>query len=286
MRYTVDAKILEDFVRAHNSALQIQGLALLCTAIYQTFRNQLTLFHAICVLHLLSLLGLGLAARGNYGHKGRYRRSVLWAAKGLISAAFVSFLGYVWAIAPRFGSQPECNATTLYVVFWVNIKAINKVFRYVILTFMVLAVLLIVMNSLLLGLVAACCCGVRGGRTALSTVDGAAIITVVARGAQIKEPRVKWVALQRNLGEGIVRTLINVYGIVMLELTVHRNNLSPEERGWTFGQILAIFLLLGVAAEVLNALLVKLDAKRKEAKPDEESFPQQSTMAIEETRCS
>ena len=128
MRYAVDANILEDLVRTLDPALQIQGLALLCTAIYQTFRNQLTLFHAICVPHLLSLLGLGLAARGKYGHTGRYRRSVLWTAKGLISAAFVSFLGYVWAIAPRFGSQPECNATTLYVVFWVNIKATNKCF--------------------------------------------------------------------------------------------------------------------------------------------------------------
>ena len=97
---------------------------------------------------------------------------------------------------------------------------------------MVLAVLLLVINSLLLGLVAACCCGVRGAKTAMNTVDTAAITAVLARGPQIKELRFNWAALQRNLGEGIVRTLINVYGIVMLELTVHLAKLLPSSCYW------------------------------------------------------
>lgn len=45
-----------------------------------------------------------------------------------------------------------------------------------------------------------------------------------------------------------------------MELTVLRNNLGPDERKWTFGQVLAVFLLLGVAAEVANILLAKLDS--------------------------
>jgi hypothetical protein len=31
-----------------------------------------------------------------------------------------------------------------------------------------------------------------------------------------------------------------IYLIVSLEQTIHRNNLDPEEEGWTFGQVLAI----------------------------------------------
>jgi hypothetical protein len=92
-----------DFLRALEAALQVQGLALLCTATYQTIRTQLTLFHAICVLHLLSLLGVGLTARGKYGHKGRIRRFVLWGIKAILSAAFIAFVLYIWITAPKFG---------------------------------------------------------------------------------------------------------------------------------------------------------------------------------------
>lgn len=40
---------------------------------------------------------------------------------------------------------------------------------------------------------------------------------------------------------------------------VRINKLSEEESAWTFGQILALFVLLGVVVEVINILLPKLD---------------------------
>lgn len=49
------------------------------------------------------------------------------------------------------------------------------------------------------------------------------------------------------------------FQVVTLEQMVHVNNLSPEEKDWTFGQILALFVLLGVVVEVINILLNKLD---------------------------
>ncbi len=73
----------------------MQGLALLGTAIYETFRHQLTLFHAICVLHLLSLLGLGLVATGKYGKTGMPRWLVLQAIRFLAGAAFTAFTAFV-----------------------------------------------------------------------------------------------------------------------------------------------------------------------------------------------
>lgn len=48
---------------------------------------------------------------------------------------------------------------------------------------------------------------------------------------------------------------INVYMIVTLEQIVGRNSLGEEEWEWTFGQVLALFLLLGVVVEVGNILL-------------------------------
>jgi hypothetical protein len=50
--------------------------------------------------------------------------------------------------------------------------------------------------------------------------------------------------------------------IVSLEQTISRNDLDPEEKGWTFGQVIAIFLLLGVANELLNVLLASWDRKQ------------------------
>ena len=58
----------------------------------------------------------------------------------------------------------------------------------------------------------------------------------------------------------------NIYAIVSLEQTISRNHLDDEERDWTFGQILAIFMLLGVANELLNLFLAGLDRKAEERK--------------------
>lgn len=212
--YLTDQNGLEDFRRSLDSALQLQGLALLCTAIYQTFRNQLTLFHVICVLHLLSLLGIGLTARGKYGRTGAKRRIALWTLKIMIAGAFVAFLGYAWVTAPRFGSQPECNATTVYVIFFVSVDATSPVFRYLIMVLMILTVVAFLFGFLVAGLMGVVFCGVRRKDRVLQSSDIAAVIDVYAR-AQIKDKKAKRAELQSSLGEVISRTIINVYGVVM-----------------------------------------------------------------------
>jgi len=44
----------------------------------------------------------------------------------------------------------------------------------------------------------------------------------------------------------LIHTGIIVYMIVTLEQMMARNQSPDEEREWTFGQVLAVFLLLGV----------------------------------------
>ncbi|KAH8723112.1 hypothetical protein GQ44DRAFT_621302 [Phaeosphaeriaceae sp. PMI808] len=231
--------VRSDFQRALDAALQVQGLALLCTAIYQTFRTQLTLFHAICVLHLLSLLGVGLTARGKYGHKGRVRRFVLWGIKAILSAAFIAFVSYIWITAPKFGRQPECNASTKYVVFFVSIDATNDVFRYTTMALMISMLVAAVFGFMIIGTFSA----------------------VFAAFFGIHKKSRLWMASQHDVGYMFARTLINIYMILMLELTNSRNDLGEDEKRWTFGQIIAIFLLLGVAAEVCNIILAQIDSK-------------------------
>ena len=54
-----------------------------------------------------------------------------------------------------------------------------------------------------------------------------------------------------------------------LEQMVCVNKLSEEESDWTFGQILALFVLLGVVVEVINILLSKLDSRSRVGVPED-----------------
>ena len=54
-------------------------------------------------------------------------------------------------------------------------------------------------------------------------------------------------------------TAFGVYAIVSLEQTIARNRLGDTEKDWTFGQIIALFLLIGTANELLNLLLSSLN---------------------------
>lgn len=60
----------------------------------------------------------------------------------------------------------------------------------------------------------------------------------------------------------------NIYAMVSLEQTISRNNIDPGERDWTFGQVLAMFML-EVAYEFLNFVLAHLDKRGREAQQGE-----------------
>lgn len=262
MQHITSAENHAEFSQAVNSGLQLQGLALLCTAIVETFKRQLTLFHAICLMHLLSLLGFGLAAQGGYEGRGGFglrRWLVLAGARVAIGCAFFALTLYIWLTAPTFGSQPECNAGTLYAVFGVRVHATSDVFRYVILAFMAMMSIAWIINILFSAMLARYCCG--GGRGRRGAVGGreVALAEGVMRRMRISDPRHKGNAVKQQIIELMIHTGVNIYMIVTLEQTVSMNRLDAAEKEWTFGQILALFVLLGVVVEVANILLSKLD---------------------------
>ncbi|KAK1599102.1 uncharacterized protein LY79DRAFT_536967 [Colletotrichum navitas] len=275
IQLTTSEKNYTEFCQAINSALQLQGLALLCTAVYQTFKGQLTLFHAICVLHLLSLLGFGLVAQRRYQGGGLKRWLVMAALRVIIACAFTALTAYIWVTAPTFGNQPDCNASTVYVVFGVSIRATNDVFRYVILALMASMTVGWVLSMVMYVVLAHCCCGgVRSGMKWARQVnpDVEALKKVIGR-IKVSDPRFKQNLISGQVVQLLIQTGINVYMIVTLEQIVKRNNLSEEEKEWTFGQVLAIFVLLGVVVEVINILLPKLDG-------DLEGVPMQNEIEL------
>ncbi|CAG8930512.1 unnamed protein product [Penicillium salamii] len=273
----------EEFSRGVSSALGMQGLALLCTAIYQTVKGDLTLFHAICVVHLLAILGIDLVNKGRYAGLGPWRLYFFAFLQVLALGAFLAFNIYVWVTAPHFGSQPECNGDTVYVVFGISITAVSPVFRYIILGTLglVVASYAIVFICML-----PCLCVYYGHRK--RNPPSGNRIEGQTRGwinwfVEVNSP-----AYQRDPGpperlhgQALLKYTLNrvaycsfcVYLIVSLEQTIQRNELDPEEKGWTFGQVIAIFLLLGVANELLNVFLAGWDRRQHESLPQMQSRP-------------
>jgi hypothetical protein len=266
----------KEFSRGVSSALGIQGLALLCTAIYQTFKGDLTLFHAICVLHLLALLGTDLVNKGRYAGFGPRRLYFFAALQVLILGAFTAFNIYVWVTAPHFGSQPECNASTVYVVFGVSITAISPVFRYIVLAILAATV---AWYALIFTCILPCLCGYHRYKkrkfTSGNTIEGqkqgwmnwfVEVNFPVDQNIMPPPPKkLHGQELRKYTFNRVVYCSFCVYLIVSLEQTVQRNRLNPEEKGWTFGQVIAIFLLLGVANELVNVLLARWDRNKAES---------------------
>ncbi|CAI7568378.1 unnamed protein product [Penicillium bialowiezense] len=273
----------KEFSRGVSSALGMQGLALLCTAIYQTFKGDLTLFHAICVIHLLAILGMDLVNKGRYAGFGPWRLYFFAFLQVLALGAFLAFNIYVWVTAPYFGSQPKCNPDTVYVVFGISIIAVSPVFRYIILGTLgvVVASYAIAFTCML-----PCLCGYYRYRkrhpSSGNRIEGQ------KRGLfnwfmEVNSPvyQSNRAAPERLHGQPLLRYTLNrvaycafcVYLIVSLEQTIRRNHLDPEEKGWTFGQVIAIFLLLGVANELLNVFLASWDRRRGESLPQLELRP-------------
>lgn len=248
----------------------MQGLALLCTAIYQTFRNELTLFHAICVVHLLALLGMDLISKGRYAGFGPWRLWFFVVIQILSLSAFIAFNVYLWVTAPRFGSQPACNPDTVYVVFGISIKATSPVFRYILLGTLAsgAAGFILAFTCML-----PCLCGMWIRRRRRAQEDGqetrkrdcARSFFNISTTTETQRPEPG----KRLSGQALLNFTLNkaaycgfcIYLIVSLEQTIQRNNLNPQEKGWTFGQVIAIFLLLGVANELFNVVLANWDRK-------------------------
>lgn len=249
----------DEFERSYKSSLSIQGMALLCTAWYESTNNQLTLFHAIVVLHILSILGVNLATKIS-PHNSPWIR--FWMNGFLIICAvagFIAFNVYVWIRAPNFGSQPECNSSVVYVLFGTSIKATNDVFRYIILGTLALIPATFVL-TLIFGLpcFAVACCVCRD--SVKRKCDCPPLLSRRSTGPQTGPRKLNWT---NETVQATAYTVFSIYAIVSLEQMISRNPVSEEESQMSFGQILALFLLLGPMVDFFNAVAASIGRKRE-----------------------
>ncbi|TLD26857.1 hypothetical protein PspLS_04751 [Pyricularia sp. CBS 133598] len=272
----------EDFCRSTVAALSLQGLSLLCTAVVQTFQGQLTLFHAVVVLHLLALLGINLASRGLHRGNELARHAVDAVIVAAAVVVYVAFNVYVWVNAPTLGPQPECNASTVYVVFGVRVRAAGPVFRYVALTTLAVGpgafAVLLLLGIPSLG-VALCCSacrrragdeslggGVRRHRNGISCLGGHCYVTWNDSNSEATSDMD---AGEDDYVSEVLRVVaylaFSIYAIVSLEQMINVNDVSADESEWTFGQVIAIFLLAGTLYELLGVMISHYGSKQRQA---------------------
>ncbi|KAH8838911.1 hypothetical protein MCOR02_002346 [Pyricularia oryzae] len=271
----------EDFSRSTVAALSLQGLSLLCTAVVQTFQGQLTLFHAVVVLHLLALLGINLASRGRYRGSKLARHAVDAVIVAAAVVIFVAFNVYVWVHAPSLGPQPECNASTVYVVFGVRVHATDPVFRYIALATLAVGpgAFAVLMCLGIPSLGVALCYGAcqrragdrRGGdvhrhRNGISCLGGHCSVTWTdPNSGAASEMDAEEDDHVSEFLRVVAYLAFSIYAIVSLEKMINANNVSAEESEWTFGQVIAIFLLAGTLYELLSVVISSYDSKQRQA---------------------
>jgi hypothetical protein len=160
-------------------------------------------------------------------------------------AGSLSYLIYVFATAPTFGSNPECNDTIKYVLFGINISATNSVIRWLFVAgfgFIMLgfALWLLFAARGLCSMICGCFRGENGG-----------LGSVQSSNDHPRRRKPFWTVVGHTLG--------SVYVIVMLELIIRRNQLGPGINEWTFGQVLAMMMLVGPLIELTSSMLGEKD---------------------------
>ncbi|AEO63818.1 uncharacterized protein THITE_123336 [Thermothielavioides terrestris NRRL 8126] len=198
-----------ELTTAIESSLGVTGLAIFLTTVIITARGEFDLFHALCVFHLLGIVGLAARPVGRYP-AGVVRRVVFSAFYVLVSVGTLVYLIYVFATAPTFGGSAECNGSVVYVFFGVDIQATSPVLRWLFVG--ALGILLFALGCALL-LVACVSIDVLFGRDFRGFFGGG------QDGGEAKKRPAVYQLVSYLAG--------TIYLLVMLELMVRRNPLGP-----------------------------------------------------------
>jgi hypothetical protein len=220
-----------------SSGAAISGVSLLITAVTQTAQGQLSLFHAIFVIHMLYFTGIVIVPAGHYRSESVTARLIrVGLAIVLVYGSIMLFIGYalyVWVKAPTFGSFPECNDQIKYIFFFHSVSATTGWLRK-----LWIAALAITFGVLVIFPLA---------------------FAILSHGRP-KAPIPQYSASQNLIAWCIVRfsrLLTAVYGIAMLELYMSRNKhlIAAGEEQWSFGQIMALVQIFGIMNEVVHCVI-------------------------------
>jgi len=220
----------------------LTGFALLLTAVaYTAHGHQLSLYHAIFIIHILLFTGITVVPAGRYRRISASKRALL---TGLLAYGnyllFTAYAIYVWANAPTFGTDHACNNQIKYFFFFHPIPATREWLRKLWMAGLGTSLCILIVFPILGTLYYWNHRFQRNNTQESEDAEGPDII--------------------KKIMDGIFkfsRLLVIIYGVVTLELYVKANHrlLSDSEQDWGFGQILALVQLFGIFNEALHCLM-------------------------------
>ncbi|KAH6719688.1 hypothetical protein BKA61DRAFT_220734 [Leptodontidium sp. MPI-SDFR-AT-0119] len=205
----------KSLIKSMDTAMGVMGLGILITAIIFQSQGRLDLFHGICVFNLVSLVGFAIQPKTGKEVKDHKFKDLLYFAGYLL---FLAYSIQLFATAPTFGSSPDCNDTVVLVILGVKFPATQVVLRWMI----------VVMLTLLAGSVAV---------------------------AWFLSPTFYGSTSGPNWPVAIEELAARAYLVSNLELTIRYNNVAEGLGEWSFGQIMAMVLLLGPLVDFLTGLI-------------------------------
>ncbi|PFH45968.1 hypothetical protein AMATHDRAFT_8414 [Amanita thiersii Skay4041] len=219
----------------------ISGAALLITALIETGKHRLSLYHAIFIIHALFFMGISISpideCAGKY--KGNLTARVLLSmilSHGLL-LLFTGYAFYVWATAPKFGQSPRCNDQIRYIIlFAIKIRATVGWLRKL----WMAGLGFVFAMMIILPLIGTC--------TVLLVKSNPSSVFV---SSNPNNQPIRFSVTRLAFG------LTPVYGIIHLELYVKANKalLTDSEEALSFGQIYALVMIISIGAELLHFIL-------------------------------
>ncbi|KAN0139876.1 hypothetical protein V8E53_002538 [Lactarius tabidus] len=234
----------------------IAGLCLLVTAIQQTVKSELSLFHAIFIQHILFFLGIGVAPVGKYNWT-RSRIAMGVVVQFLLIIAFTIWSVYVWARVEHLGPQFYLNVEMKYVLMFANVNATKHWLRY-------LWIIVLVACALVL--------------MTIFGINGFALF-VMRHDEEVEETRES--EREWYFYISYSQIIAAIYSTVMLELTVQRNSTQHKgkvevDNSWAFGQTLAVVMIFANLNEVIHFLIDYIARRRKRSHERQEEGQQES----------
>ncbi|KAH9980268.1 hypothetical protein BGW80DRAFT_1274405, partial [Lactifluus volemus] len=226
----------------------LAGLGFLVAAIILSAKNQLSLFDALFIFHVLFFLGIGAFPTSKYHH-------------GFISQfiGILAFMGwglYLWIHVRHVGPENQCNDKVKYFFMFVDVEATKPWLRGMWIAILAVSALLLSKQE-----------REREGNEDKDK-DGERV-SVRERGLTTEGEGERkdngW-----YLKRAILQLLWAIYAIVTLELMMWRNNLNHggvvamnDNYSWGFGQVLAVVMIAAALNAVVHFILGQIVIKSR-----------------------
>ncbi|KAF8321468.1 uncharacterized protein EI90DRAFT_2502385 [Cantharellus anzutake] len=258
----------------------VNALALLIVAIVQTVSKKLDLFHALIISHINGYFGIILFVHPLYYRAPPKQLAFYWVTIWILQTVHSAWAVYLMVNAPRFGPDPECNDSVIYLMLAWKVRVTALWFRALGIAVIGVSNLAALYATpwiiksifrLLKGSLTRQAAHERDPSFELPYFSG------INPHPTFDTPTTPYIDQHSSQNPGLQptpqavanadkvlhfcgalgRLIGTAYGVISLELTVHFNHVQPGENVWNFGQLVAVVILAGNTHQFVRFYLKK-----------------------------